>query len=223
MSAPRFYSGVYYLRGAIAALLVLSASAAAGEIAIDADSASYREDEAAVFSGNVRAAGDGISLFADMLEVGREDGAARYAANGKPAKINYQPEGGGDALEARAMRIIFSEKTRVMQLRGEVVVIRGELSAEGDEAEASEKRVVISGKPARLRWRGGDGEPIAASAASAEFLDDEQAVILRGDAKATSGESELAGEEIRYNLADGAFSVTAEEGGRVRATIKTEE
>ena len=209
------------VRSLCAALCAAAANVAAyaGEIAIDADSASYQEDQAAVFSGNVRASGEDIAIAADALEVRRANGAARYRATGAPAEIRYTPDG-GESVTAKAAEIEFNDDTRTLILRGGAVIARGGLTAEGERVEAGEAAVKISGSPARLRWRGEDGEPIEAVAAQAEFRDAERAVILRGDATATRGDNRLAGEEIRYDLAEGAFSVTAESGGRVRATIQ---
>ncbi len=114
----------------------------------------------------------------------------------------------------------------LVQFEEGVVVRQGSLEIRADLLRVEQQRgkgkevLIASGNPVLLRQTLDDGRPLEASAREVRYELDSRTLTLRGGAMLKQQDSEVRGETMRYNLAEGrlqAESGSQEGNSRVTA------
>jgi lipopolysaccharide export system protein LptA len=109
---------------------------------------------------------------------------------------------------------------------GNVVINQGSLHATGDKATLYVKngqlvRAVLDGKPATFQERDDKGQLVKGSANDANYLAQEQKIILTGDAKLDRQGDTLSSQQITYDMSAEVVKAGGKTGGeRVHVVIQ---
>lgn len=124
----------------------------------------------------------------------------------------------GQQIVVDAKRQSIDIEQGLVQFEEGVVVRQGSLEIRADLLRVEQQRgkgkevLIASGNPVLLRQTLDDGRPLEASAREVRYELDSRTLTLSGGAMLKQQDSEVRGETMRYNLAEGRLQ--AESGGK---------
>ena len=128
-------------------------------------------------------------------------------------------------LEVEADSVTFNEKTGVSVYRGDVKIVRGEITLRGDVIEVLTKdgaisKLVSTAKPSRL-VRNDPERTLHAEALRIEYRAAQDIMDLRGAARIRDNWKSLRGDHIIYDVRKKIVKATKEKN-RVKLTLRPE-
>ena len=124
----------------------------------------------------------------------------------------------GQQIVVDAKRQSIDIDTGLVQFEEGVIVRQGSLEIRADLLRVEQQRgkgkevLIATGNPVLLRQTLDDGRPLEASAREVRYELDNRTLTLRGGALLKQQDSEVRGETMRYNLAEGRLQ--AESSGK---------
>lgn len=199
-----------------AAALLPFFAAAAEQVEVHGDSASYSADgRRAEFDGNVELSGNGVTIYAARLVVSVLAEGNHYRISGVPARAEC-----GDcaavSLQLLAPEIILRDgETKMFTADGGLTLCAGESCASGQliagraEWQRTSGKVLLQGAPVNGFWHPEDGgEPVTVRAEEISYVHVSGEILLRGGALLARGGEEIRGESIMFNIKTGAIGAS---------------
>lgn len=154
-----------------------------------------------------------LAVLLCLFGRGEPAAAAERETVRSDAQGNLPIEITADRLLADSVRETVAFEGNVRAVQGEVTLFSDRLVAEYSGSARAIERITAEGN-VRVLHAGKEGR-----AARAVFFNQEQRIVLSGNATLSQGENSLAGDNVTIFLRENRSVVTGGAGGRVRAVI----